>query len=235
MLIIHGENTSKSRDKLAIILQEARAKNIETTRLPAKELSLALLEETFAATSLFGTDKIIVIEELHSLPKSGKKDQLIEMTSAQVSHFEQDIAGLPTLILWEKRQLTATMLKKFGNAQAEEFKLSSVMFKWLDGFGSKKDTSLQLKELHEVYNQDGAEFLFIMLGRQVRMLLSAKDDGQLKGAPFMIAKLKKQASAFSVEKLQQIHTKLVDIDVQQKTSNTRMTLQQQLDLLVMSL
>ena len=145
------------------------------------------------------------------------------MVSAQTVNFEQDIDGLPALILWEKRQLTATMLKKFGNAQAEEFKLSSVMFKWLDGFGSKKG------------NQDGAEFLFIMLGRQVRMLLSAKDDGQLKGAPFMIAKLKKQASAFSVDKLQQIHTKLVEIDVQQKTSNTRMTLQQQLDLLVMSL
>ncbi len=235
MLILHGEHTIKSRDKLTALVQAARDAQLDVVRRLGKELTPALLEETFAATSLFGTDKIIVIEELHSLPKSAKKDQLIEMIGAQVENFEQTIAGVPALILWEKRQLTPTMLKKFGTAKAEEFKSSSILFKWLDGFGSSRDKSHQLQELHQIYEQDGADFLFAMLSRQVRLLLSAKDDGQLTGAPFMVTKIKKQAHAFSLDKLLQIHSQLLEIDRQQKTSSTRLTLQQQLDLLVLSL
>lgn len=243
MLIIHGENTIKSRDKLTGLVQAARDAKLDVVRLLGKELTTALLEETFASTSLFGTDKMIVIEELHSLPKSGKKEQLIAQVGAQAAQEAENSSGsvavagttLPAVILWEKRQLTPTMLKKFSGAKIEEFKSSSVLFKWLDGFGISKDKSGQLKELHNIYAHDGAEFLFAMLSRQVRLLLSAKDDGQLKGAPFMIAKIKKQANAFSLEKLLQIHAQLLEIDHQQKTSSTRMTLQQQLDLLVLSL
>lgn len=243
MLIIHGENTIKSRNKLTDLVQAARAAKLEVTRLLGKELTLASLEEAFASTSLFGTEKIIVIEELHSLPKSGKKDALIDLIAVQAIQESERGAGLlgtgatkiPSLILWEKRQLTPTMLKKFGKAQAEEFKSSSVLFKWLDGFGTARDTSNQLKELHQIYDQDGAEFLFAMLARQVRLLLSAKDDGQLTGAPYMVAKLQKQAQAVTLEKLLQLHTQLLEIDRQQKTSGTHLTLQQQLDLLVLSL
>lgn len=243
MLIIHGENTIKSRDKLTSLVQAARAAKLDVLRLLGKELTLAVLEEAFAASSLFGTDKIIVIEELHSLPKSGKKEQLIAAVGEQASIESQSGTGLvalgsttlPAIILWEKRQLTPTMLKKFGKAQSEEFKSSSVLFKWLDGFGVSRDKSGQLKELHQIYDQDGAEFLFAMLARQVRLLLSAKDDGQLKGAPFIVTKLKKQAAAFGLEKLLQLHSQLLEIDRQQKTSATRLTLQQQLDLLVLSL
>lgn len=241
MLIIHGENTIKSRARLTSVLEAARDAQIDIKRLMGKELTLALLEEAFAASSLFGTENVIVIEELHSLPKSAKKDQLIQAVSLQVNQLLADGTGvitgttIPKVLIWEKRQLTATMLKKFGSAKSEEFKSSSVLFKWLDGFGVSKDKSTQLQELHQIYDQDGAEFLFAMLGRQVRMLLSAKDDGQLTGAPFMISKLKKQASAFSLDKLLQIHHQLLEIDTTQKTSSTRMTLQQQLDLLVLSL
>lgn len=243
MLIIHGENTIKSRDKLTDLVQTARDAKLDVLRLIGKELTPALVEEAFASSSLFGTDKIIVIEELHSLPKSGKKDQLIAVVGAQAVQESQSGVGLvsvnvgtiPAVILWEKRQLTPTMLKKFGRAQSEEFKSSSVLFKWLDGFGVSRDKSGQLRELHQIYDQDGAEFLFAMLARQLRLLLSAKDDGQLKGAPFIVDKLKKQARNFSLDKLQQLHTQLLEIDRQQKTSSTRMTLQQQLDLLVLSL
>lgn len=226
MLIIHGEHTVKSRERLGSILQAAHAQNQDVVRLVAKELTPALVEETLASTSLFGTEKLIVIEELHSLPKSAKKDALIEQLS--------DVGDTP-VVLWEKRQLTPTMLKKFKNATAEEFKSSSVLFRWLDGFGSTANKTQQLKELQEIYNQDGAEFLFAMLARQVRLLISVKDDGNVKGAPFMITKLKKQASSFTLEKLLAIHKNLLDIDHAQKTSGSRLTLQQQLDLLVLTL
>lgn len=235
MLILHGENTIKSREKLVSVLEAARLAKLDITRLYAKELTVANLEEAFAATSLFGTDKVILIEELHSLPKSAKKDELIKLVSTKSAQHAQDLQGIPTLVLWEKRQLTATMLKKFSGAVTEEFKTSSLLFKWLDTFGSTKNIGTQLRDMHQIYDQDSAEFLFAMLSRQVRLLLSAKDDGQLKGAPFMVAKIKKQAQQFSLEQLQAIHTKLLEIDTAQKTSSSRMSLQQQLDLLVVTM
>lgn len=226
MIILHGENTVKSRERLTRILQAAHTQNKDVIRLAAKELTSALLEENLASVSLFGTEKLIVVEELHSLPKSAKKDALIAQLSG--------IGEIP-VILWEKRQLTPTMLKKLPKAQDEEFKSSSLLFKWLDTFGSRRDITSQVTELHQIYKEDGAEFLFAMLIRQVRLLISAKDDGQLKGAPFMIARIKKQAVTFGLEKLLQIHHHLLEIDLSHKTSQTRLTLQQQLDLLVLSL
>src|SRR5690606_6575345 len=144
--------------------------------------------------------KVLVIEELHSLPKSAKKDTLIkQLKEAHLSD------AAPDIILWEKRSLTATMLKPFAKATVEEFKLSPVLFKWLDKLGTEHTISQLLKVTHEVYAQDGAEFAFVMLIRQVRLLLAAKDDGQLKGAPFVVQKIKAQARAFSIEKLKELH------------------------------
>ena len=166
MHILHGEHTIKSRDRLTLLVQTARTKGVEILRLGAKELTSATLEEALSSTSLFGTEKLIVIEELHSLPKSAKKDALID----QLAH-----APIETqLLIWEKRQLTATMLKKFKGATTEEFTSSPIIFRWLDGFGGSAPKGQQLKELHQIYDQDGAEFFFAMLTRQIRLLIGVK-------------------------------------------------------------
>lgn len=230
MLIIHGEHTVKSRDALAAQIQAAHAKQHEVVRLSAKELTPALLEETFVSNSLFGTPKTIIIEELHSLPKSAKKDALISQLAQLATASEA-----PPVVLWEKRQLTATMLKKFPGTTAEEFKLSSLLFKWMDAFTPTASKTQLLKDLQTIYHQDGAEFFFAMLCRQVRLLLSILDDGKVQMAPFMVSKIKKQAQQFSLEKLLKLHQSLLEIDVASKTSGSRLSLEQQLDLLVLSL
>lgn len=230
MIILHGEQTVKSRDRLTELLQEAKDKGQDVVRLPAKEVTLASLEEAFASSSLFGTEKVLVFEELHSLPKSKKKDELLKaVAEAAQEHPDQPV------IMWEKRALTATMLKPFKGATVEEFKLSQVIWKWLDSLSPAANKTKLLQDLQTIYSQDGAELCFAMLARQIRLLISAKDDGQLKGAPFMISKLRKQAAAFTLEKLLQLHRTLLEIDLAQKTSQSRLTLQQQLDLLIYSL
>lgn len=226
MHILHGEHTIKSRNRLTELTQDARSKGQDVFRFSAKELTPALVEENLASSSLFGTEKIVVFEEVHSLPKSQKKDQLIKMLAA---------ASDQPIILWEKRTLTPTMLKPFKNAKIEEFKLSSVLFRWLDSLGTSTNKTKQLQELHEIYVADGAEFCFAMLARQVRLLISAKDDGQLKGAPFIVSKLRKQAHGFTLEKLLSTHKQLLQFDLAHKQSQTRQTLEQELDLLIYTL
>ena len=76
---------------------------------------------------------------------------------------------------------------------------------------------------------------FAMLARQIRLLLSVKDGVVPKLAPFAVAKLQKQARAFTLDQLLRTHTTLVDIDRQQKTSTTQLSLHAQLDLLMAEL
>ncbi len=225
MLILHGENIVQSRNRLKQVIDAAREQNKTVERAVSKNLTEAELEELLVGNDLFGTEKLIIIEELHSLPTSNRKKALISMLANSV---DQDI------VLWEKRALTATMLNKFPGARAEEFKTSSSLFKWLDLLGTD-NTQQKLKYLQEAISSDGEYFCFLMLLRQIRMLIQAKDSGKVAGAPFVVNKVKAQARNFSLEQLLQIHQRLYTIDARQKTSRSPLTLFQELDLITLAL
>jgi DNA polymerase III delta subunit len=222
MQILHGEHLTQSRAHLGTLIDTARAKNTEVIRIVAKKTSVAELEEALVSTSLFGTEKIIIIEEL--------QDELISLVAQKSTASELG----EEIILWESRQLTATMLKKFSGATVREFKLSKKLFSWLDSLGGTNAVQ-KLTLLHGAVSSESEHFCFIMLMRQVRLLIQAKDGGTIKGAPFMVSKLRSQAKKFSLEKLLQTHGKLLEVDRQLKSSGSALTLAQQLDLLTLSL
>lgn len=225
MVILHGENVVKSREKLVSMIEEAKAAGKEIERLNAKQLTLADLETSLQKTSLFGTEQVVIIEELHSLPRSKKKNQLIEIVSqANVE-----------VILWEKRDLTKTMLKQFPKATVEHFKLTNSLFSWLDVFNPKTPTDKHLKLLHKAQQANGEQMCFMMLARQIRLLIQLKDGGRPAGPPFVINKLTNQARDFSLDQLLKLHQQLYTIDMAAKTSASYLTLGQQLDLLAANL
>jgi hypothetical protein len=224
MVIIHGENTALSRKKLQELIDKYKQRGLSLNRLEAKKLTPAILQENLGSSSLFGDDKLTIIEELHSLPTSKKKKELIEIIS-QASQSDSQI------ILYEKRKLTTTMVKKLGQSEVFEFKISNSLWELLDKLGSK-DKKGTLLTLRKAIEQNDEFFVYTMIIRQIRMLISAKDGGVLKGAPFMITKLKKQAGYFSLEKLLQTHYHLHKIDIKQKNSQLYLNLSQELDLLL---
>ncbi len=226
LTLIHGEHTVHSRDKFTQVLAAARDSGAQITRFTGKELTPALLTDALNRVSLFSEKEVLVVEELHSLPASKQRTELITMLAGAT---EKDI------VVWEKRDLTATMLKPFAAAQVSAFPLSKKMFSFIESIGTYSSPAQCVQAAHAVYEQDGAYFLFAMLCRQIRLLISAHDDGTLKGAPFMIAKIKKQAQAFSLQKLLTIHAYLLEIDTAEKQSGSALTLEQQLDLLWLSL
>lgn len=221
IIILHGENTVKSRDHLVQLTREAKYAGKDVVQLAAAKLTPADLESTLQKTSLFGTEQLVVIEELHSLPKSNRKNLLIDITSrANVD-----------VILWEKRELTPTMLKKFPKAQVKYFKITNSLFTWLDAFSPKTPKTKQLTLLQQAVQTNGEHMCFVMLARQIRLLIQIKDGGMPAGPPFMIAKLKKQAQDFTLDKLLKIHEQLFMIDQAAKTSQSFFSLGQELDLL----
>lgn len=225
MTIIHGENTIKSRQALLDLIERFKSQGYEIVSLSAKNLSTAQLEQALGGESLFGHSKVVIVEELHSQQESAKRKQLVSLLAATSAE----------VILWEKRLLTATMLKKFPKATVDTYKASSILFSWLDSLGKKGNPASQIKQLQEICNQESAQFCLSMIIRQIRLLIASKDDGQLKAAPFVVVKLKQQAQKFTIDQLVALHSKLVGIEFAQKRSLSKLTLEQQLQLFVLGM
>ncbi len=225
MLILHGENMVQSRNTLSTLIDQARSLGKQVLRLEAKKLEPKALGEEMGAASLFGESRLIVVEELHSLPTSQRKTQLIKILGEQSD--SEDI------VLWEKRQLTATMLKQFSKAKNQEFKLTKSLFQWLDTVNGQSKLQKQLFET--AIEQDGEMMCFTMLIRQVRLLIQVSEGQTETLAPFMLTKLKRQASTFTLNQLLQLHHRLLDLDLAQKTSTLKLSLMQELELLMIGM
>lgn len=226
MVILHGENILQSRNALNALLELARAEQKRIIRLEAKKLESKNLSEELGADSLFGESRIILIEELHSLPTSARKTQLIKQIGALSSEDAE-------IILWEKRQLTPTMLKQFSAARNQEFKLTKYLFNWLDTVNGH--FKLNKKMFESAVEQDGEMMAFTMLIRQVRLLIQVKEGQVASLAPFMVSKLKKQADTFTLQQLLTFHQRLLNLDLAQKTSTDTLNMKQELELLLIGM
>jgi len=223
MYILHGDQQVASRQKLIQLIEEAKANNVQLNRLEAETLSPGLLESLLGRTSLFGTQEYLVIENLHSLPPSKLRKNLIEQLANQTQRQE--------LILWEKKPLTKTQLSKFAGAQIQEFKIKKMLFDWLDALIPAPQPSRLLKIFHQATAQEDVNFCFLMLIRQIRLLIQAKENKiPLVGSPFTISKINRQKQKFTLPKLLNLYQKLLKIDLAQKNGSAGLSLEQELDL-----
>jgi DNA polymerase III delta subunit len=67
------------------------------------------------------------------------------------------------------------------------------------------------------------------------MLIQAKEGAPLKGAPFMINKIKKQAERFSLDQLLKLHNAVYQLDGKIKNSELLLEVGAELDLLVINM
>ena len=227
MYIFHGDNHIASRQALVDFIEESRNKYVRTISYQASELSLAQLESALGEISLFNDQVLTVIEEVHSLIKSTHRTTLIDYLSKS-----QDIESI---VLWEKKPLTPSQLALFNRAKLTLCKASKSLFRWLDSLSPNSSAQQKLQLFTQAVTEDGIEYCFLMLVRQIRLLLTVRDGGTIVGPPFVQRNLQNQARLFSLAQLLNIHEKLTNIDTETKTGGTRMTLKQQLDLLQIQL
>lgn len=144
------------------------------------------------------------------------------------------------LILYRDGEAIRREDVQFMVAPAQEQKV----FELVDALGQKR-TQRALELLHEQLRQNANEFyLLSMITRQYRILLQVRDlmlrglnadaiQKQLNLHPFVAKKMSEQSRNYSVEELEQIMFRLLDLDVSLKTSKLEPTLA--LDLLVVDL
>lgn len=226
--ILHGDHVARSRARLQTIIDQARQAQKSITRLDAKRSQTPLLESTLGNPNLFFQSQLIIIEELHSQPITKQKDW-----AKIIANLDQ--TNLLEIVLWEKRALTATMLKRFPQASVEEFRVESTLFDWLDSLGNNQDPSKKIELLQKARASEDEYFCFLMLIRQIRLMIQCKSGHQLKAPPFVINKVRSQASHFSTHQLLALYQKLLEIDYRQKTSRQTLSLSQELDLLTINL
>ena len=73
MIVIHGDNLVASRNRLVELIDQAKSQSQEIVQLNGDKITSTELLQALESQSLFGTDRLVVIERLFSRVKSKRK------------------------------------------------------------------------------------------------------------------------------------------------------------------
>lgn len=225
MLILHGENTVLSRQKLTNLSQHFQG---EVLHLEGEKINLTDLKQAIESSTLFGQARLVIIENLFVRRPSKEKEELFKYLKEEKPK---------NLIIWERKTIDGRSLISFKFAQIERFVIPTIIFKFLDSL-SPQNKSQSLYFFHQCLRQEPPEVIFYMLSRRVGNLILAADLGEKgleKMASWQRSKLIHQTKQFNLKKLIFLYRQLLKIDWEQKTGQTIMPLVSQLDLLIASL
>jgi len=227
MMILHGENTILSRQKLQEEIEAFKFKKKgEVLRFEANNLSLIDFQQALESLSLLEENRLIILENLFSGRSSKEKNNIIAYLKKSNS---------VNLIIWEGKKIDGRTLSSF-KSQVLRFNLPLVVFRFLDSLAPGNPVQ-SINLFHQSLEQDPPELIFYLLSRQIRLLILAadlKEKGLSSMKDWQKGKLIRQAKKFGLEKLIKIHQELLKIDWQQKTSQTPFNLVSQLDLFLAS-
>ena len=219
IIVLHGDHTEKSYERLQKFIAEAKKRKWEIRKLSGK--SSDPISEQLANTSLFSEPLFVVLED----PARTRKND-IEWISENADSIDA------TLIIYHRGTLRKTLLKNFPIEKTEEYKLPKLIWNLLDSFfpGNGKNF---LVLLHEVIKNEAIEFVFSLLAKQVRDMHWVKHDPDTIPYPsWRVGKLKRQAMRFPDGLLKEIILDLAEIDIKVKTSKDKLI--DLLDFLVIS-
>lgn len=227
--LLHGENVTESRERLNDLIENFRKEVKEVVRLTGEKITPGEIKQALEAHSLFGGERLVIIEGLLGSPPSNRQEKIIETIL-------QGESGFP-LILWEGKEIKGTLLGKFKqDFQIEIFKIPATVFKFLDSLSPEKKQQV-IFWLHQI-GQKEPEIIFYLLCQRIRQLILAKDLGKrgLEGfQDWQQARLLNQEAKFKLGQLLEFYHQLLETDYQQKTGRASLSLFSTLELLLVNL
>jgi len=222
IIVYCGDDIISSRKAFLEHLQSLKDQDFDIQRIFGKDLTEEQLELFSGPVGLFGQKRCLAIEGLLSLPKSREKNKILEIVKLLDCY----------LVDWETKEFSKSEQQKLGQKFVfKNFKLPEVLFKFLDKLSPSK-TSENLRMFRLAIETVDPAFVFLMLARQIRLLILASENN-LSGLPsWQSQKLFSQAKLFEKTKLCGLYQKLLDIDFHQKTSRSAFSLVSVLDLLM---
>lgn len=220
--LLHGDHIEASRNELNTIKKEAGEKEIR--QLDGQSIESATLIQSLDSSSLFGGEILVVIERLFS--KLGRQQKKIEELAGMLAKTQADI------VLWEDKEVGATVIKNLGTATVRLFKLPVLIFQFLDTV--KPNNVKQLLTLFE--QLDSPELVFAMLVKRVRQLISIADGGTPAGLQgWQVARLTTQAKSFTMSELVALYTRLGHAEYAIKSGTSPFTMRQLLEQIVVAI
>lgn len=225
--LLHGDLIDASRTDLNRLKATFSGKDIRI--LDGRSIDETTLTQALESQSLYGTDTVVIIEQLFG--KLGKKVKIITALASILVR-----AGSATdIILWEDKEVSATVIKSLGSPTVRLFKTSQLLFQLLDGLVPGRAAPL-LHTLEIVLKTNVTEVVFVMMVRRVRHLIQLRDAVTPEGlAGWQVGRLTAQARLFTIEKLVAMHSALTDIDIAVKTGASPFTLAQQIEQFIITL
>lgn len=228
LTLIHGDDIVSCRKAL----DDLRTKydGYEKVLFDGAKITLPAFVSAAGSLSLFGKEKLIIVENLLSTVSTKDKEEIL--------NFVKNQKNLPELIFWEQKEISKLTAKKYFAAGKIIFcQLPPILFKFLDAIGDKPPDQILALSSKLVKERD-AEFILSMLIRQWRNLIIAKDLGILgfESIPSWQAyKFLNQARYFELEKLISAYRQLLSLDQKVKMGLTAYNLNQLLDIFLLSL
>jgi DNA polymerase III delta subunit len=226
--LIHGDFTEASRNELNRLKGEHKGKEIR--QINGGECTETILIQSLESTSLFGNETVVIIENLFG--KLGRKVKLIQKLAEIIKRSQQNTQ----IILWENKEIGKTVIGSLGaNLKISEFKISVLIFKFLDTLAPKN--SAQLLDIYDkLQKQDAPELIFTMIVKRIRQLLQLADGTIPDGLPsWQAGRLTTQARQFTLEKLMVMYKRLLDIEYSIKSGNSAYDMSHHIELFLIDL
>ena len=222
LTIVCGEDSVNAYNYFFNLKKQLKEKNYEIYDIEPLNIS-EITSWRGESDSLFSSKKAFFIQNLNK--KTNKKN------SGQLKIINQLINNKDIEVISYEEATPSRFLKFGANAKIKEFKISENIFKFLDACYPTNFKNFVIS-LNNLKTNTDETFIFIMLSRHIRNLLTIKiDPGSSKLAPWQTAKLKHQASLWQTDKLISFYDSFHKIDLLIKTNGSPYSPCNSLDIL----
>ena len=182
--IFHGDDQYASRSAFNQQLDQQLNKDI--LRLDSKTANLDSINNFLNSSSLFASQKVLVITNLFSIPKA-ILDKIIKLIK---DDSQNDI------YIWQDKTLTPTQTKIFPQAKINHFPINKVLFSCLNQI-RPKNISKFIPLYQKVIEQEPFELFLFFVKNNLRKQITSY-------------------SSFSKKDLQRTYLQLIELDFQSK-------------------
>lgn len=228
--LFHGESIEASRKEL-VTLKE-KYKNGEVVSLDGRSMTATDLIQATESTSLFGGNRLVVVENLFS-KRLKKKTQDFDKFTQMINHLPHETE----IVFWEEKEQPKTILGFFPkNTDIALFRPDRMIFTFVESLRPGYTENI-LDNFHAAIKKDAPEFIFVMVVRQLRYLLMVKElKKEVKElSPWQLSKFMRQGQYFTLQKLLDLYGKLLEIDVRIKSGETPFSLTQEMRLFLLEI
>lgn len=182
--IFHGDDQYASRSALNQQLDQQLNKDI--LRLDSKTANLDSINNFLNSSSLFASQKVLVITNLFSIPKA-ILDKIIKLIKDDTQN---------DIYIWQDKTLTPSQTKIFSKAKINHFSINKVLFSCLNQI-RPKNISRFLPLYQKVMEQEPFELFLFFVKNNLRKQITSY-------------------SGFSKNDLQKAYIQLIELDFQSK-------------------